>query len=184
MVAYGVLSNHRTRREYDRARGGSDPRPDAVAERGAMVPTDARRPTRWTRRRAWTAVVAGVVVTVLGVGATLLTWHLHERDARRHARFHPVTATRTGDGNITFRTVDGRSVRTREPRQHGEGSGLGRTVSVRYDPADPTHVVVDASTFGRDITLAIVALKLLVGGPVFVALGARRLRMRAFTDAR
>ena len=71
-----------------------------------------------------------------------------------------------------------------EPQQHGEGNNLGPTVAVRYDPANPTHVVVDASTFGRDITLAVVALKLLVGGPVFVALGARRLRARAPTGAR
>ena len=80
--------------------------------------------------------------------------------------------------------ADGRVVRTHEPQQHGEGNNLGPTVAVRYDPANPTHVVVDASTFGRDITLAIVALKLLVGGPIFVALGARRLRARAPTDAR
>ena len=75
-------------------------------------------------------------------------------------------------------------MRTREPQQHGEGNNLGPTVAVRYDPANPAHVVVDASTFGRDITLAVVALKLLVGGPVFVALGARRLRARAPTGAR
>ena len=70
-------------------------------------------------------------------------------------------------------------MRTREPQQHGEGSNSGSTVRVRYDPSDPTHVIVDANTLGRDITLAIVALKLLIGGPVFVVLGARRLRRRA-----
>ena len=168
VAAYGVLSNHRTRREYDEAR--REPRP-------VETPTVVAPPmTRWTRRRAWTAVVAGSLVTVLGAGAVLLTWHLHERDVERRAHFRPVTAVRVDDGDITFTTGTGRVVRTREPEQHGEGSDVGPTVSVRYDPADPTHVIVDASTLGRDITLAIVSLKLLIGGPVFVGLGARRLR--------
>jgi UPF0716 family protein affecting phage T7 exclusion len=37
-------------------------------------------------------------------------------------------------------------------------------------------VIVDANTLGRDITLALVALKFLVGGAVFAVLGYRRLR--------
>ena len=188
VIAYGVLSNHRTRREFDRTRGGSGPQGAGVAERGdrrgAPAPPEASPQTRWTRRRAWTALVAGALVTVLGVGAAYLTWHLHERDARRHAHFRPVTAVRVADGDITFFTADGRSVRTREPQQHGEGNNLGPTVAVRYDPANPTHVIVDANTFGRDITLAVVALKLLVGGPIFVVLGARRLRRRPLTGVR
>jgi hypothetical protein len=186
VVAYGVLSNHRTRREFDRTRDGSGPPHAAERDdrRIATAPSEAGPRTRWTRRRAWTALIAGALVTLLGAGAAMLTWQLHYRDAQRHARFRPVTAARVGDGDVTFVTADGRVVRTREPQQHGEGNNLGPTVAVRYDPANPTHVVVDASTFGRDITLAIVALKLLIGGPVFVALGARRLRARAPTDAR
>jgi curved DNA-binding protein CbpA len=189
VVAYGVLSNHRTRREYDdRTRSGRGPGLDALGGRDdrttATTPADPSVSTRWTRRRAWTALVAGALVTVLGVGAAVLTWELHERDAQRHARFRPVTAVRTGNGDITFTTTDGRLVRTREPRQHGEGSDLGPTVAVRYDPASPKHVIVDANTLGRDITLAIVSLKLLIGGPVFVVLGARRLRKRVSTAAR
>jgi hypothetical protein len=117
-----------------------------------------------------------VLVTVLGLGAAILTWQLHQSDARRHARFQPVTANRVADNEIMFVAADGRIVRTKEPEQQGEGNGLGPTVRVRYDPADPAHVIVDSSTLGRDITLGIVALKLLVGGPVFVVLGARRLR--------
>jgi hypothetical protein len=95
-----------------------------------------------------------------------------------------LKATRVGNGEIMFVTHDGRVVRTREPTQHGEGNGLGPSVAVRYDPKDPQHVIVDANTIGRDITLGIVAIKLLVGGLVFAALGARRLRRRAATDAR
>ena len=188
VVAYGVLSNHRTRREFDRTRSGSGPGGATVADRESGRVTKATppeaRPTRWTRRRAWTALLAGALVTVLGIGAALLTWQLHQGDARRHARYRPVTAMRAGDGDITFVTADRRVVRTREPQQHGEGNSAGPTVAVRYDPADPAHVVVDASTFGRDITLAIVALKLLIGGPVFMVLGARHLRRRVPTVVR
>jgi curved DNA-binding protein CbpA len=190
VAAYDVLSNHRTRREYDHAPGG--PGANGGGSAGLDDPVGsapagsrpASAPTRWTRRRAWTAVVAGGLVALLGIGAALLTWHLHDRDARLRARFRPVTAVRTGDGDITFVAADGRSVRTREPHLHGEGSDPGSRVAVRYDPANPTHVIVDASTFGRDITLAIVALKLMIGGPVFVVLGARRLLGNGPTAAR
>jgi hypothetical protein len=81
-----------------------------------------------------------------------------------------------------FVAANGQIIRTREPEQHGEGNAPGPTVNVRYDPADPAHVIVDASTLGRDITLAVVALKLIIGGIVFAVLGARRLR--ALTAAR
>jgi hypothetical protein len=183
--AYGVLSNHRTRREYDHAL--ADARSNAAANDPRLsVSTTAEAPitSRWTRRNAWTAVVAGALVALLGIGASLVTWQLHQSDARRHARFDPVTALRGDSGDITFTTADGKLVHTREPEQHGEGSDLGPTVKVRYDPANPQHVVVDASTFGRDITLAVVSLKLLVGGLVFVVLGIRRLRKRTATGAR
>jgi curved DNA-binding protein CbpA len=183
VAAYEVLSNHRTRREYDRTSSARDLRSGALSgrDRGntTTVAADASAAPaspRWTRGRAWTALVAGALVTVLGVGAAVLTWELHEHDAQRHARFRPVTAVRAGNGDITFTTPNGHFVRTREPQQHGEGSDLGPTVEVRYDPANPTHVIVDANTLGRDITLAIVSLKLMIGGPVFVVLGARRLR--------
>jgi curved DNA-binding protein CbpA len=183
--AYEVLSNHRTRREYDHALAVA--RSNAAASDPSLAVSTAVEPpvtSRWTRRNAWTAVVAGALVAILGIGASVLTWQLHQSDGRRHARFHPVTALRIDNGDITFTTADGRFVRTREPQQHGEGSDLGPTVRVRYDPADPAHVVVDANTVGRDITLAIVSLKLLIGGLVFVVLGTRRLRKRTATGAR
>jgi len=190
VAAYDVLSNHRTRREYDRSSAFvARPTPAHSAD---ISPTGSNRDggrlrlsgRRWTRRTAWIALVAGAVCSVLGVLASVVTWNLHETDARRHARYDPVSATRVGNGEIMFVTNDGRVVRTGEPTLHGEGNGLGRSVKVRYDPANPQHVIVDGNTIGRDITLAIVAIKLLVGGLVFVVLGARRLRTRAPTDAR
>jgi hypothetical protein len=178
--AYGVLSNHRTRREYDRARAVAPKvavagvRPDPVAPGASPV-----APKGWSHRRAVIALVAGALVALLGVGAAALTWQLHAHDADLHARFRPVTAIRIGDADVTFRTPDGRVFRTHEPEQHGEGTNLGPTVRIRYDPANPTNVIVDSNSIGRDITLAIVALKFMIGGVVFVVLGARRLRALA-----
>jgi hypothetical protein len=190
VAAYDMLSNHRTRREYDRAVSTSAP---SVAARAYRAPGQAstREPAlvrlsgrHWKRRTAWIALLGGTLCVALGVLASIVTWNLHETDALRHARFDPVSATRVGNGEIMFVTRAGQVVRTREPTLHGEGNGLGPSVAVRYDPKDPQHVVVDESTLGRDITLGIVALKLLIGGLVFAVLGARRLRTRRTTPAR
>ena len=56
------------------------------------------------------------------------------------------------------------------------GNQAHQPEKIRYDPDDPEQVIVDGDSFGRDITLGVVALKLLVAGPVFVVLGSRRLR--------
>jgi hypothetical protein len=123
-----------------------------------------------------------MLLTILGLAALGLTWTLHNNDAAQRARFIPVKAKRIDNGYITFQTRDNRGIATKEPKRRGDPTGSGLIVMVRYDPANPQHVIVDSSTFGRDITLAIVGIKLLVGGIVFAILGARRLRF--VTDAR
>ena len=77
---------------------------------------------------------------------------------------------------MSFVTRDGQRIRVPEPQRHGDPNGNGLTMQIRYDPANPEHVIVGESTAARDITFAIVALKLLICGPVFVVLGAIRLR--------
>ena len=94
VAAYDVLSNHRTQREYDEQR--NQPTTLVVAGKGSGVARPASVApapnlpigARWSRRRAWTALLAGALVTILGLGAALLTWTLHENDARRHAVGH------------------------------------------------------------------------------------------------
>jgi hypothetical protein len=179
-AAYAVLSDRRMRRDYDQTRAVAIDAVPASATRPVSRPASRPtavsrrdRPSRWTRKRAWIAVVGGALVTLLGISVAALTWHLHDLDATQRAHFVPVTATRLDGGQITFDTRQGAHIVTKEPERHGEATGTGDTVGVRYDPANPRHVVVDGNTFGRDITLAIVALKLLIGGPVFVVLGTR-----------
>ena len=174
-AAYEVLGDPKLRRQYDEVRAEQDLRTPGTPR--VVVPSGARRKP-WSRRRCWTVLLAGVLITVLGFGAAYLTWSMHEHDANLRARFTPVTASRIDNGAsmISFLTPGGRRVITREPQQRGDPSALGPTVKVRYDPADPERVIVDDSNLGRDITFAIVALKLLVGGPVFTVLGWRRLK--------
>jgi hypothetical protein len=176
-AAYAVLGDRRTRLEYDRVR--AETRGPAARAAAPPVATAKAAARPWSRRRACSVVAAGALVTLLGIGAVALTWSLHEHDASRRARFVPVTATRVdanGSSIVSFLTRTGRRIRVPEPHEHGDPSALGPTTRIRYDPADPEHVVVDRSSAGRDITFAIVALKLLIGGPVFMVIGARRLR--------
>jgi hypothetical protein len=185
-AAYAVLSDRRTRLHYDRVRAEARG-PVVVAPAPTAVSSTKPASKPWSRRRAWTSLLAGALVTVLGIGAVVLTWSLHEHDARQRARFVPVTATRidvNGTSIVSFLTRTGERVRVPEPRQHGDPSALGPTTHIRYDPADPEHVIVDGSNMGRDITFSIVALKLLIGGPVFTVLGFRRLRRSSSTNAR
>jgi len=174
-AAYGVLGDRQTRHAYDQMRAEYQRRSGPV-EVAATTPT-VRAP--WSVRRGWTVLLSGVLVTVLGVGAAVLTWSMFNHDRYLSSRYTPVTATRValnGVPMVSFQTRTGERVLVREPQQHGDPSALGPTVKIRYDPTDPKQVIDDDNNMGRDITFAIVALKLLIGGPFFSVFGFRRLR--------
>jgi curved DNA-binding protein CbpA len=191
-AAYAVLGDPRHRAEYDRVRANVRPIPSPTA---AATPAPSLRsvstaqpaPTvrkPWSRRRCSIVFTTGVALTVLGIVGALVTWSLHTGDADRRDRFVPVQATRVvvdGKPYVAFVTDAGQRIVTAEPRNHGDPVARGYAIDIRYDPDDPSHVMLDASTFGRDITLAVVALKLLIGGPVFIVVGLRRLRRAAST---
>jgi hypothetical protein len=186
-VAYEVLSNHRARRDYDAVRSGLLPRPRQPYSDSPVASTGpgprfraAKRGTGWTMRRAWLAIVGGLVVTIIGLLAVVFTLTLQSHDAARRSGRIAVTATRTSttDNRITFKTQNGVQISTLAPPTVNPGIP-GAHVQVLYDPRHPADVIANESLVARDITLWLVAAKLLVGGPIFFVLGLRaRNRLR------
>ena len=76
---------------------------------------------------------------------------------------------------LEFVTKSGTLVRTDLPDSKSGGLTAGDIVDVRYDREDPERVVTTRSTIGRDITLWLVAAKLLIVGTVLAIVGGRRL---------
>jgi hypothetical protein len=169
-TAYRVLGDRERRREYDRAR---------TAAR-ATAPTTPESRWRLTRRGARGAVIGGVACLVFGVLATVLVVALQRHDAALRREGVETTAVvalnAAGDRRLEF-VVDGEIVQAPEPLKSGLGKpAVGSEVEIRYDPDDPTTVIANESQLARDITLWIVAIKLLVVGAAFVVFGALRLR--------
>lgn len=179
-TAYEVLGDARIRRDYDHVRRAVVVRPAVPATRAVgRAPTGfAARPVKlrrsFTRRRAWIAVVVGLLTTIAGVTVGILTSSVHNRDEQQRAATIAVPASRVdvdGTTYLSFVTEDGRRVQVSEP-DFGEHA---QQDVVRYYRDDPERVIAEEDNAGRDITLAIVALKLLVSGPVLAGVGIRRL---------
>jgi hypothetical protein len=172
--AYDVLCDPKLRRDYDRVRTVER----AVVAAGPTPGFKAAKAQRreFTRRRAWLALVGGVAIIVAGVAVGFGVLTLRANDADERARTVAVDAVRVqldGERYVAF-DANGERFVVPEPERKEPG-GVGNVVTVRYDPDDPNRVIADEDRFPRDITLAIVALKLLVGGIVFAYLGSRRL---------
>ncbi|MGQ0804663.1 MAG: hypothetical protein ACT4PI_12485 [Actinomycetota bacterium] len=135
---------------------------------------------RLTRRGARWAVIGGIGCFVFGIVASFLVVALQRHDAALRADGVEATATVVevkGERRLVFTTAEGDDIRAKEPLKSGTGRPpVGSQVDILYDRNDPTTVINNESQLARDITLWIVAIKLLVGGAVFVVVGARRLR--------
>jgi DnaJ domain/Protein of unknown function (DUF3592) len=177
-AAYRVLAVVERRRDYDerRAHGLA---PVAAAERPVATTQAAAPPSR--RGARW-AIAGGIACVVLGIVATALIVSLQRHDADLRSRGTPATATVVLDGTerrLEF-TAAGRTVLAPEPVRTGTGEKpVGSQVQIRYDPDHPSEVITNDDKLARDITLWIVAVKLLVVGAFFVWWGARRLRRAA-----
>jgi hypothetical protein len=183
--AYRVLANPEVRRRYDRTfpRSGVaevhiSPVSDAGRARGPEAPP--RWTSRLTRRGARGMVFGGIACFVLGIVATVLVIALQRHDAAVRNDGVATTAVVVqsgGERRLEFTTADGAVVRAPEPLKSGTGRPpIGSQVEIRYDRDDPTTVVNAESQLARDITLWIVAVKLLLVGPILVGYGALRLR--------
>jgi len=175
-TAYRVLADVERRRDYDQRRVHRLA-PVAAAERPVARTQVAAPPSR--RGARWT-IAGGVACLVLGLAATLLIISLQRHDADLRSRGTPATATVVEVGStrqLEFTTATGQVIRAPEPLHTGTGDArVGDRVDIRYDPGRPTQVITTDDKFARDITLWIVAVKLLVVGAFFVGWGVYRLR--------
>jgi DnaJ domain len=188
VAAYEVLGDKRLRRAYDDVRSQTVFARPPVATTAANTaagpapvspvapaadPLQARR-----NARRWLAAGIGVLLAGIVVSVVIVRLQAHDR-ARRAGRVHAdaVIVPADGHSDVRFTTSAGTTIQVTEPRRVDPGSdAAGAQLSILYRPDRPQDVIVDESTTARDITLWIVALKLLVGGTVFLVVGARRLR--------
>jgi hypothetical protein len=183
-AAYRVLSNPEERARYDAALerpvvSARRPSPP-VATPAPMPPAVPAKPFRLSRRGARRAAWGGAALVVLGLVVGGFVFSLQEHDADLQANGVAATAVViqvNGERRLEFETTGGRVVRATESVKTGEEQPpVGSRVKIHYDRSDPTSIVTDDSHTGRNITLWIVAVKLVVGGAVLVWFGVRRLR--------
>ena len=178
-VAYRVLRDPEQRRRYDAVRDGNGETAPPTTPAAAGHPV-SRRGASWL-------VGGGIACILLGLVVAVLVVSLQRRDAELRRDGEPATATVVvvnGEKGFEFTTADGEQVVAREGVRSGRGEDpVGADVDIRYDPDDPTDIVRVESNAARDITLWIVAIKLLLGGAILAGVGARRLRHRADAPA-
>jgi hypothetical protein len=185
-AAYRVLADPEERARYDESR--RRPPPALVAPPTASTaptappvsaPTQARRPQRLSRRGARWCVFGGAALMLLGVAVGVLVCTLQRHDADLRANGVATVAVVVpvgGERRLEFTTGDGTVVRAAESVKTGEEQPrLGTRVRIFYDRDDPTKIVTDDAHTGRNVTLWIVAVKLVAGGGVLVGFGMRRL---------
>jgi len=188
-MAYGELSDPVRRARYDASSSpavapAAAPAPAPAASSGAAGSSVAGGAGGWrmhfTRRGARRALGCGIALVVLGVVAAgwVVSLQRHDADLRASGVAAAATVVEVGGARrLEFTTHDGRTIRATEQVKTGEEQpAVGSRVAIHYDRHDPTSVVTDASHTARDVTLWIVAVKLVVGGAVLAVLGARRLR--------
>ena len=181
-TAYQILTGP-MREEYDRARRRGQvrrppPEPVPVVRPGAGPAGRAPRSWQLSRRGARGALWGGLALVVAGVLAATVVTMLMVRDARLRDRGIAVDALVVRDNGrprLEFTTTTGAVVRTDLPDTKSGSLAVGDSVAIRYDRAHPTRVVTAAQNLARDITLWIVAAKLLIVGTVLAVIGGRRL---------
>jgi len=191
-AAYRVLSDPHERARYDASWRAPAPAPrPAPAPSSApapprtaapVVPTvvDSPRRPRLSRKGARWCALGGTALIVLGLVTGTFVFSLQRHDADLLAHGIATTAVVVpvnGERRLEFETGDGTVVRATESVKTGEEQPrLGTKVRIHYDADDPATIVTDESHTGRDVTLWIVAVKLVVGGALLLWFGTRRLR--------
>jgi hypothetical protein len=186
-AAYRVLADPIERARYDASLTLTPPRPSSPPRVASEPPRPppapspvASKPFRLTRKSARWAVSGGAALIVLGLlaGGFVLSLQRHDADLRSNGVATVATVIQVGgERRLEFETTSGRVVRATESVKTGEEAPrLGSRVPIHYDRSDPTSIVTDDSHTGRNVTLWIVAVKLVIGGAVLFGFGVRRLR--------
>jgi hypothetical protein len=184
VAAYRLLSDPDERARYDESRRAPPPWPAPVAVAPGpdpvVAPVAPPKPHRLSRKSARWCVWGGAALVVLGlvVGTFVFSLQRHDADLRAHGvATTAVVVPVNGERRLEFETRKGTVVRASESVKTGEEQpALGTKVRIHYDPDDPTTIVTDVGHTGRDVTLWIVAVKLVLGGGVLLGFGLRRLR--------
>ena len=162
-------------------RCGPEPRRRAGVTTRDRAPRRARRAARVlapevVRRNGRRWIAAGVAVSLIGMLVATLIVHLQIDERTRRAgrvKTDAVLVVSPTRSDVRFTTATGEVVQVAEPARVNPGAERnGQRIAVLYRPDRPTDVIIDESTAARDITLWIVALKLLVGGPSSSASGS------------
>jgi hypothetical protein len=186
-AAYRILSNPVERARYDESLTPTPtPTRRATYLPASPAPTIPNRSAassrrhRLSRKGARWCAWGGSALIVLGiaVGVFVVSLQVHDANLRAHGiETTAVVVPGTVQRQLEFQTRDGTVVRATESVRSGEEQPpLGAKVRIHYDPKHPTTIVTDQSHTGRDVTLWIVTVKLVIGGAVLVWFGVRRLR--------
>jgi hypothetical protein len=182
--AYTVLGNAEQRVAYDAQR-------DAVFDRGFAPSPGTTRPTMTPARpkrlfslNPRVGYVLGTVLFGLGVAATIWIITVTRHDAQVRNQGVAVGATVTEvrpTAQVRFTTSGGEVVTATAPvlrnRRNG-GYVLGEVVPIRYLRASPREIVVDESQTARNVTMWIIAIKLLACGVILIGLSLWQARQR------
>jgi hypothetical protein len=182
-AAYRVLSDPAERARYDESCAAPPGLPAFVPAPPPPAPEPAptaAKPFRLSVRGARWAAWGGAALVVLGlvVGTFVFSLQRHDADLEAHGVAAVATVIQVnGERRLEFETAGGRVVRATETVKTGEEQPpVGSRVRIHYDRGDPSTIVTDDSHTGRNVTLWIVAVKLVVGGAVLMGFGIRRLR--------
>ena len=181
-AAYAVLGTPLRRASYDEVRDrvfdrGFDPAP------GTTRPTTPRARSRGFRLSARGATGGGIACLVLGVlvaGLVLMVTGRDDRIRTDGVRTTAVVSAVSPEPRLRFVTQTGETVEVPAPRvrdRRNRGYRMGERLPIHYLVANPSELVIDESTTARDITMWIIAIKLLLCGIVLLGLGARQRRL-------
>jgi hypothetical protein len=175
-AAYRVLSDPEARARYDATLRAPTATTATAVQVAPGPPPKRRLSPRGARWCAW----GGAALVVLGLLAGAFVVSLQRHDAELRANGVATTAlvvSVDGERRLEFTTRDGRVVRAAESVKTGEEQPpVGTQVRIHYDRNDPTTIVTDDDHTGRNVTLWIVAIKLVVGGAVLMGFGIHRIR--------